>query len=160
MTKNLNSLSPTFTTGFKRSLAANYSASLKSRTVSHEKSLDASSDAFYDLLYGGGGSVDGLSLAPASPSGAQLDKIDDRVTPRGDEVTKKSVNIDIKDSKQISRWRLKHTVCNIFRGVESEKVPGVCKCGTAGFNSEEVTLVRNNNGAGVRGVFYCDSPWL
>ncbi|MDR6434867.1 protein rep, partial [Brucella pseudogrignonensis] len=31
---------------------------------------------------------------------------------------------------------------------------------TAGFNSEEVTLVRNNNGAGVRGVFYCDSPWL
>lgn len=61
---------------------------------------------------------------------------------------------------QISRWRLKHTVSNILRSVDEEKTPGVCKCGTAGYNSEAVSLIRNGNKAGVRGVFFCDSPWL
>jgi len=65
-----------------------------------------------------------------------------------------------KEPQQISRWRLKHTVSNILRNVDSETTPGVCKCGTAGFNSEGVYLTRKGGKAGLSGVFYCDSPWL
>lgn len=146
-----------FSPRFERSLADHYKASFESRFVSHTKRESASEDAFYDFLYGGSSAS---KSAPASPSGAQLDKRDDTLTPRGVEGDKKPDFSGIKDSKQVSRWRLKHTVCNILRSKDSEKTPSVCKCGTAGFETTEITLTRNNNGAGVRGVFYCDSPWL
>lgn len=67
-----------------------------------------------------------------------------------------------KEAVQVSRWRLKHSVSNILR--TEDKSPSVCKCGTAGYQSDAVSLVRRERGAtfepGVRGVFFCDSPWL
>lgn len=67
-----------------------------------------------------------------------------------------------KEAVQVSRWRLKHNVSNLLR--TEGKSPSVCKCGTAGYKSEAVSLVRRERGGrmepGVRGVFFCDSPWL
>jgi hypothetical protein len=60
---------------------------------------------------------------------------------------------------------LKHSISNLLRTDDPEaKSPAVCKCGTAGYESEEVSLVRRKRDGrmepGVRGVFFCDSPWL
>jgi len=110
------------------------------------------SEAF-DALFSG--APFGASGTSASPQGAQLDKRAATLTP-----DPKPQAQGQKEAVQISRWRLKHTVANILRDVDSETTPGVCKCGTAGHNSEAVYLTRNGGKAGVRGVFYCDSPWL
>lgn len=91
----------------------------------------------------------------ARPQAAQLDNRADTLTPTS--TTKAQTS---PESRQISRWRLKHTVANILRDVDSETTPGVCKCGTAGHNSDAVYLTKNGTKAGLRGVFYCDSPWL
>lgn len=62
----------------------------------------------------------------------------------------------------VARWRLKHTVATVLRDAAGlgEKTPGVCKCGTAGYQSEAVHLVRRKGRPGVKGVYFCDSPWL
>jgi len=81
-------------------------------------------------------------------AGLRLDKLDATLTPAPKEAT------------VVTRWRLKHTVSNILRSEDGGKVPGVCKCGTAGHEVSEVSLTRKDGKAGVSGVFFCDSPWL
>jgi len=110
------------------------------------------SDAFESLFSGGSF---GVSAGMASPQGAQLDKRAAALTPDPKPQAKGQT-----EAVQISRWRLKHTVANILRDLDSETVPGVCKCGTAGHGVEAVSLTRKAGKAGVSGVFYCDSPWL
>ncbi|WP_349963507.1 protein rep [Rhizobium sp. ZPR3] len=62
----------------------------------------------------------------------------------------------------VARWKLKHTVSEILRDVTQpgKSTPGVCKCGTAGYQAEAVHLVRRGARPGVKGVYFCDSPWL
>lgn len=110
------------------------------------------SDAFESLFSGGSFGASGTSVRPQA---AQLDKRAATLTP-----DPKTEAEGLKEAVQISRWRLKHTVADILRAVDSETTPGVCKCGTAGHNSDAVYLTRNGGKAGVKGVFYCDSPWL
>lgn len=103
------------------------------------------------------GPVAGLSWRSGAHDGssqqgrpaAQLDKRGATLTPA-----------PATEEVQISRWRLKHKVANILRRPEGETSPGVCKCGAAGYGSEEVLLTRRNGRPGVSGVYFCDSPWL
>lgn len=62
----------------------------------------------------------------------------------------------------VSRWRLKHSISSLLRASPDEdgRTPGVCKCGAARHDAESVTLTRDGRRPGVRGVFFCDSPWL
>jgi hypothetical protein len=62
----------------------------------------------------------------------------------------------------VGRWRLKHSVVSLLRDVpEGASTPGVCKCGMSGRDVAAVDLVRRAGGRpGVRGVVFCDSPWL
>lgn len=87
-----------------------------------------------------------------------LDKRADRLTP----LTETSREAKAQSGQVVARWKLKHTVCTIIRDAAGpgEKTPGVCKCGTAGYQSEVVHLVRRGARPGVRGVYFCDSPWL
>lgn len=102
---------------------------------------------------------------------ARLDKGDATLTPPGgDVVAPQKAEIGKKtstDSRQIQRWRLKHTVANVLRAATPEggKTPGVCKCGTAkrcddGSEAPFVTFYSQDGRPGIQGVFYCDSPWL
>jgi len=106
------------------------------------------SDAFDALFASANSFASGVSAPVQPPRSGGLDNRAATLTPK------------VKEAVQISRWRLKHTVSNILRSVDSETTPGVCKCGTAGHNSELISLTRDGKKAGVAGVFYCDSPWL
>lgn len=84
---------------------------------------------------------------------AQLDKRGATLTP--------AVSEEVKEQVSVTRWRLKHKVANLLRDVpEGASVPGVCKCGAAGHQVEQVNLTLRGGRPGVSGVFYCDSPWL
>lgn len=99
------------------------------------------------------------NLASTPPISGGLDNLDDALPPKKETQTKRPPFI--KEDQQVSRWRLKHIIANILRAKEdSETTPGVCKCGTAGHQVDEVHLVRRKGRAGVKGVFFCDSPWL
>lgn len=119
-----------------------------------------------------------LEAAKARPQAAQnraekarLDKGDAPLTPSGGGVAspqkEKTDQRTSKDSRQIQRWRLKHTVASVLRAATptGAKTPGVCKCGTAkrcedGSQASFVTFYNQDGRPGIRGVFYCDSPWL
>ncbi|TPP11521.1 protein rep [Rhizobium glycinendophyticum] len=119
-----------------------------------------------------------LEAAKARPQAAQnraekarLDKGDATLTPSGDGVVtpqkEETEPRTSNDSRQIQRWRLKHTVANVLRAATPAggKTPGVCKCGTAkrcedGSEAPFVTFYNQDGRPGIRGVFYCDSPWL
>lgn len=59
-----------------------------------------------------------------------------------------------------SRWRLKAKVAKLLRPEGGERGPAVCACGTPGYEKESVRLHRRASGAGVSGIYRCDSPWL
>lgn len=117
-------------------------------------------ESFAALLRGAPAAVSGRSEgqsrpsvgASARPQAAQLDNVDAALTP--------PKKVEAVEPSSISRWRLKHTVANILRDDGAEKTPGVCKCGTAGHQVEEIALTLRNGRPGVSGVFFCDSPWL
>ncbi|PZP19850.1 MAG: hypothetical protein DI607_01385 [Sphingomonas hengshuiensis] len=101
--------------------------------------------------------VAAIFAAPAGrgqqAEGAQLDKRGATLTPAASE--------EVKEQVSVTRWRLKHKVANLLRDVPAgASVPGVCKCGTAGHQVEQVSLTLRGARPGVSGVFYCDSPWL
>lgn len=94
-----------------------------------------------------------VGCAPQGRQAAQLDKRGATLTPAASE--------EVKEQVSVTRWRLKHKVANLLRDVpEGESVPGVCKCGAAGHQVEQVSLILRGGRPGVSGVFYCDSPWL
>lgn len=68
--------------------------------------------------------------------------------------------------KGASRWRLKAKVVKLLRPEYGGRGPAVCGCGMPGAEPGEqrerdtVTIHRRASGAGVSGVFRCDSPWL
>lgn len=72
--------------------------------------------------------------------------------------------------KGASRWRLKAKVVKLLRPEDGGKGPAVCGCGMPGLEHgaepgerrerDTVTIHRRASGAGVSGVFRCDSPWL
>ncbi|MBY2975523.1 protein rep [Rhizobium leguminosarum] len=99
-----------------------------------------------------GHSQAGQQAAPQGRQAAQLDKRGARLTPAAE--TKAEAGV------VVARWRLKHTVATILRDAPGEKTPGVCKCGTAGYQQDFVHLVRRLGRPGVKGVYFCDSPWL
>jgi len=89
------------------------------------------SDAFDALFASANSFASGVSAPVQPPRSGGLDNRAATLTPK------------VKEAVQISRWRLKHTVSNILRSVDSETTPGVCKCGTAGHNSELISLTRD-----------------
>jgi hypothetical protein len=107
---------------------------------------DASQAAVRPRLGNGGGTLTpSHELPPSTPS----------VTEAQRETSVAAVTV--------SRWRLKHGIAQLLRPEgEGEKGPGVCMCGTAGFQSDAVSLTRReaDSRPGVKGVFFCDSSWL
>lgn len=59
-----------------------------------------------------------------------------------------------------SRWKLKADIRRLLRPADGSRGPGVCGCGAPGYEVDAVTLHRRESGAGVSGVYRCDSPWL
>lgn len=91
--------------------------------------------------------------ASARPPAGALDKRGATLTPAASERALEQVSV--------SRWRIKHKVANLLRDVpEGASVPGVCKCGTAGHEVDQVDLTLRAGRPGVAGVYYCDSPWV
>ncbi|MFS8054011.1 protein rep [Rhizobium sp. BR 317] len=101
--------------------------------------------------------------AQSTAAGRSLDKGDATLTPAGVDLGATSQE---KESQQIKRWRLKHTVANVLRAATPTggKTPGVCKCGTAKRTADGetpfVTFYNQDGKPGIKGVYYCDSPWL
>lgn len=94
-----------------------------------------------------------VGCATQGRQAAQLDKRGATLTPAASD--------EVKEQVSVKRWRLKHKVANLLRDVpEGASVPGVCKCGAAGHQVEQIGLTLRGGRPGVSGVFYCDSPWL
>jgi len=147
-----------FWSGFASGNSERKFAASEAKSALMSKDARAASNSFYDWIY------DAEKVHPvavASPQDAQLDNKGATLTPVGDRGDKSSDISRVKDTKASSRWRLKHSVSNLLRPVnDGEKTPSVCKCGCAAFDTEEVTLSRRDGKAALKGVYFCDSPWL
>lgn len=95
--------------------------------------------------------------APQGRQAAQLDKRGVALTPTSQPEPKAEARGGV-----VARWKLKHTVASLLRDVTpaGKNTPGVCKCGTASYQADAVHLVRRRGRPGVKGVYFCDSPWL